>query len=654
MERSGNDSTYQVPDVAMIDDILMDMDGPNLDFFDPFMGNTYDHFALPTLPDGNEFQFSPDRASEAGSENVSRTSLLNTTLLHHEARENSQRASVPAVSNVRAGELMPRSHDKSATPSTSKSATPYFGEEAHTHTWNDLCSRLNVTTLSTFKLPTPALIRKWLRLYVDAFHVHFPFLHLPTLDLTKIPSPLTLAVCAIGALYRLNRPAAVALHVKAVQCLDALEVNIPSLILEQKLLYGWTKPTCTPGRQTKRPLWYSQARILSLVFTIFSGDPMIVRKSFEDFGILSSDYRVRLWDVKAGSSDRIISSWTAWVERESSKRFLHMCFILSNLSNITYGVPPAFCLSQDGTVEMPDNDVFWQAQTEDQWSQLISTQPTVSLISVRDAAGLITGGAPMDELCGILGAWSVFGTSVVMHAISTQIWQITQGAMFGDLSNSQGMFQENGQSVSIAKRTQTVLNRCRDLLLEAHSKSSDADHDTESPMLFNSFAILRVSFSRAFTSVGLSNRELLLYESKDAMISAIHDYISLRQERGESTTKSVERSFEGLIIPFQSSPLFVRKTAALTWSIEHALAGWDSERLDKKGAPITDHEREVLDKVRSLVEEEDYDGSDILLASNLARLWACFYDDTWVWGVTPRIGWVLRELGNAYETLVET
>lgn len=38
------------------------------------------------------------------------------------------------------------------------------------------------------------------------------------------------------------------------------------------------------------------------------------------------------------------------------------------------------------------------------------------------------------------------------------------------------------------------------------------------------------------------------------------------------------------------------------------------------------------------------------LAAKLARHWAGFYDDTWVWGVTPRMGWVLRELANCYES----
>jgi len=260
-------------------------------------------------------------------------------------------------------------------------------------------------------------------------------------------------------------------------------------------------------------------------------------------------------------------------------RFLHMSFILSNLLNITYGVPPAFCLSQDGAVEMPDDEILWQAQTQELWHQLVNTRPIISPISLRDAAGAIIGGDPVEELIDLLGAWSAFGTSVAIHAVSTQIWHINQGAVFGNLANGQSTPHDISQSSILAKRTQAALNLCRNLLMEVHNEPGHLSYDADSPVLFNCFAILRVSFSRAFTSVGLANRELLLYESSNAIVSAIHDYISIPQERSEFTTRSVARSFEGLVIPFQSSPLFVRKTAALTWSIEHALAGWDSGKI---------------------------------------------------------------------------
>ena len=55
--------------------------------------------------------------------------------------------------------------------------------------------------------------------------------------------------------------------------------------------------------------------------------------------------------------------------------------------------------------------------------------------------------------------------------------------------------------------------------------------------------------------------------------------------------------------------------------------------------------------IRDLLSEFEDESSSPMdsLAAKLARFWASFYDDTWVWGVTPRMGWILRELANCYQ-----
>lgn len=66
----------------------------------------------------------------------------------------------------------------------------------------------------------------------------------------------------------------------------------------------------------------------------------------------------------------------------------------------------------------------------------------------------------------------------------------------------------------------------------------------------------------------------------------------------------------------------------------------------------SDLEAQTMQTVRNLLAEVDDEAADQVnasLAAKLARYWAGFYDDTWVWGVTPRMGWVLRELANCYE-----
>lgn len=48
-------------------------------------------------------------------------------------------------------------------------------------------------------------LQQFIRSYVECFHIHLPFIHLPSFSPLDTPSPLILAMASIGALYRLRR-----------------------------------------------------------------------------------------------------------------------------------------------------------------------------------------------------------------------------------------------------------------------------------------------------------------------------------------------------------------------------------------------------------------------------------------------------------------
>lgn len=54
-------------------------------------------------------------------------------------------------------------------------------------------------------LPPAKTCQTLLHSYVKSFHCHLPFIHLQSMDVQKTPGPLVLAMCSIGALYRLDR-----------------------------------------------------------------------------------------------------------------------------------------------------------------------------------------------------------------------------------------------------------------------------------------------------------------------------------------------------------------------------------------------------------------------------------------------------------------
>jgi hypothetical protein len=64
------------------------------------------------------------------------------------------------------------------------------------------------TTTDMEPLMSLAEMQQFLKCYLVCFHRHCPIIHLPSLDLETVPCHLILAMCAIGALYRLRRKTA--------------------------------------------------------------------------------------------------------------------------------------------------------------------------------------------------------------------------------------------------------------------------------------------------------------------------------------------------------------------------------------------------------------------------------------------------------------
>lgn len=69
---------------------------------------------------------------------------------------------------------------------------------------HDLGRRLDVLDTNG-DVPSVKICQGFLSSYVTSFHGHLPIIHLPSFCVSRTPSPLILAMCSIGALYRLDR-----------------------------------------------------------------------------------------------------------------------------------------------------------------------------------------------------------------------------------------------------------------------------------------------------------------------------------------------------------------------------------------------------------------------------------------------------------------
>ncbi|MAD84532.1 MAG: hypothetical protein CL912_16360 [Deltaproteobacteria bacterium] len=75
------------------------------------------------------------------------------------------------------------------------------------------------------------------------------------------------------------------------------------------------------------------------------------------------------------------------------------------------------------------------------------------------------------------------------------------------------------------------------------------------------------------------------------------------------------------------------------------------ETLQHRGITLDEADTKIIQRVRDML-AEDIETNDVetSLAATLTRSWADFYDDTWIWGVTPKLGRILRQLAKHYES----
>lgn len=160
-------------------------------------------------------------------------------------------------------------------------------ETAYQSILKDVTGRLKAPAVLQY-MPTAKEMRKFINSYVESFHRHLPIIHLSTFSASDVPSPLTLAMCGIGALYRLDRRRATRCFWLAEHALNAegshglrepLSNSVPhkhSIVMDD-----------TDNKTALGPLWAAQTRALLSYYSIFSGDKNVVSSALSNIGRLS-------------------------------------------------------------------------------------------------------------------------------------------------------------------------------------------------------------------------------------------------------------------------------------------------------------------------------------------------------------------------------
>lgn len=494
------------------------------------------------------------------------------------------------------------------------------------------------------QLPSSRALDNFLSRFFRSFQRHLPILHVPTFNATNSPTPLVLAMCSIGALYTLNRSSAAALRVIAS---DALQSN---------------RPRKYRGvRSEVEPVWQTQCNLLISFGAMFGGSSSVTIDAMNDLGSFVQPFTLRRAELTARTLAGNPVTWDEWIEAETIIRLLCGIYMASSLNSATYGVAPGFSGFRDLQFPLPAEEQLWEASTADEWQQRYADVGSSTWsTTVADALSQLVFSLDADLANTICTDHGAFATTIIMHGVNVHMYYLSHSLSGLLMAGSDEDALD--QALRLAQRSQTerILGRCHEFLKAwqvAHEGSELSRY--EESLIFNCQALLRLSYVRVFGGMRCFDRTTLVYEDSVDVAAALNAYVNAPQVRNAFFTKAAEQVMFCFTAPICAGHMVTRKTAALTWSIEHAIASWEGMLFLTKWVfaietqaselPPTNDEARVLGLLKEALQdaESPYDDARSL-AAQVTTTWALFMDDVWVWEVTTRMGKILRCLADAY------
>jgi hypothetical protein len=162
--------------------------------------------------------------------------------------------------------------------------TLVLDQNIHDLLCQDLGERLNIEYANQ-EIPPARLCQFFFSGYVDFFRCNLPVIHLPSLCLRTTPSPLILAMCCIGALYRLDRKRAKSLYHLARRAIQR-EMESKHVVIQTAMTRQALAPSSSQDILSllDTPLWVLQSSLLLTFFAAMSNDTNLVSQAMKDTG----------------------------------------------------------------------------------------------------------------------------------------------------------------------------------------------------------------------------------------------------------------------------------------------------------------------------------------------------------------------------------
>lgn len=317
-----------------------------------------------------------------------------------------------------------------------------------------LQAQQNIPCLSTeipnlnLLLPSTYDLQRYINAYIQHFHPHLPFLHIPTLsfdsfaytDELRTPGDsicsvqsgvtggggaLILAIAAIGAVYEYE--------LSVSKDLNDMAGRMIQLFLEAD--QKGVNPSQNAPSSPSTPLWLVQAMLLNVIYGHNCGDKACTASGSahcaalvsltraadllsvcshrkdqlnsnarefyshggEDIQMHSEDSHLSRWNLNGGHLMDGQDEWYRWTLDEERKRTLYAVFILSSLLVSAHNHPPALS-NKEIRLDLPCSEGIWAADSPRAWRDMGGeTQrqmPFTSALSFLLTADLREHGVP--------------------------------------------------------------------------------------------------------------------------------------------------------------------------------------------------------------------------------------------------------------------
>ena len=257
------------------------------------------------------------------------------------------------------------------------------------------------------------------------------------------------------------------------------------------------------------------------------------------------------------------TDWETWVRLEASTRTKLVAYCFFNLCSIAYNTSPLL-LTSEVHLYLPNPSRLWRAENAWQWQEARQSYPNIDIPLQEAFARLLSRPSqpPPTPLTSL-------GNYVLIHALIQHIFLLKQTSLssLSPFGIQRGLKMEDVEEINQALRAWSLgFEQHRQFRASEMAAQGAADGYAESPVAFNSTALLRLAYIRLHTDLSPSRN----LETRDHVLIAQALADAPLLVRSPRLCRAVVQAIHALSMLVKMGVNYVAKTKSLEWSMQHS------------------------------------------------------------------------------------